>query len=62
LEAWGLSATLSDDLRRIFGKQFQHTAGFDEWPGSLSTDEVAEHSISVELAAIEKTCTAQLYC
>ena len=60
LERWGISAELSDDIRKLCRSHFRHNAGFDEWPGSLNTDKALESAVRTELVAIEESCGARL--
>lgn len=61
LERWGLSPEFANHIRTFFGTRFQHKTGFDEWPGSLNSDNSLENEIRADLLAIEERCSTQLY-
>ena len=53
LDRFGLPAGVSEVIRSIWRKPYQHASGFDEWPGSLNTDPELQAGIGVSLRELE---------
>ena len=61
LDRLGMPAVVTDAIRRVIGKRFDHGSGFDEWPGSLNRDGSLEDQINKKLNEIEELRSAVLY-
>jgi len=61
LDRLRLPTAVTDSIRRVVGKRFDHGSGFDEWPGSLNTDGGLERRIGKRLNEIEELSAAALY-
>jgi glycosyltransferase involved in cell wall biosynthesis len=60
LDRWGFPASMSNWIRRYVRAGHTLSSGFDEWPGSTSTDGRALTRIENELRSIEAACNKQM--